>query len=103
MALAELPAGQLRNYGGAALTQADWAARMDALDWQMVQRVQAEGTDQLLPELVPLRVLAAALQVRFRGEVAGRHFDDAVRTAKTMFALARHLGDYPAEAANRVG
>ncbi len=103
MPLAELPAGQLRNYGGGALKQADWAARMDALDWQMVQRVQTEGTDQLLPELVPLRVLATALQVRFRGEVAGRHFDDAVRTAKTMFALARHLGDYPAEAANRVG
>src|SRR5581483_9839120 len=34
---------------------------------------------------------------------AGRRFDDAVRTAKTMFALARHLGEYPAEAANRVG
>src|SRR5262249_39386089 len=38
-----------------------------------------------------------------RGQVAGRHFDDAIGTAKTMFALARHLGEYPAEAANLVG
>ena len=41
--------------------------------------------------------------MRFRGEAAGRRFDDAVRTAKTMFALARHLGEHPTEAANRVG
>ena len=55
------------------------------------------------PELGRLQILAAALQVRFRIEVAGQHFDDAVRTAKTMLALARHLGDYPAETANLLG
>src|SRR5205823_1187631 len=38
-----------------------------------------------------------------RGEVARRDFDDAVRTAKTMFALARHLGEYPTTAGNRAG
>src|SRR5205085_1656341 len=42
-------------------------------------------------------------QVRFRAEVAGRHFDDALRTAKTMFALGRHLGDHPTEVADLVG
>jgi hypothetical protein len=103
MPLAELPAARLRQYGGGALTQADWGARLDALDWQALQRVQTDGLDLLLPEVGPLRILAAALQVRFRAEAAGRHFDDAVRTAKTMFALARHLGEYPAEAANLVG
>ena len=41
--------------------------------------------------------------MRFRGEVARKDFDDAIRTAKTMFALARHLGEYPTLAANRVG
>jgi hypothetical protein len=101
--LAELPADKLRHYGGHALTQADWGARLDALDWQVLQRVQTEGPDLLLPEVGPLRILAAALQVRFRGQVAGRHYDDAISTAKTMFALARHLGEYPAEAANLVG
>jgi hypothetical protein len=103
MPLAELPADKLRDYGGNALKQADWAARLDTPDWQLLQRVQSDGLDLLLPEVGSLRVLAAALQVRFRAQVAGRHFDDAVHTAKTMFALARHLGEYPAEAANLVG
>jgi hypothetical protein len=103
MPLAELPADKLRDYGGNALRQADWAARLDALDWQLTQRIQSDGLDVPLSELEPLRVLVAALQVRFRGRVAGRHFDDAIHTAKTMFALARHLGEYPADAANLVG
>jgi hypothetical protein len=103
MALAKLPAEQLRHYGGNALKQADWGARLDAIDWQVLERVQGEGSDLRTPELGPLRVLAAALQVRFRGQVAGRHFDEAAGTAKTMFALARHLGEYPAEAAGRLG
>jgi hypothetical protein len=103
MPLAELPAEKLRDYGGFALRQADWAARLDTSDWQATQRIQADALDLSVPDVGPLHILAAALRVRFRGEVAGRRFDDAVRTAKTMFALARHLGEYPAEAANRVG
>ena len=41
--------------------------------------------------------------MRFRGEVAERQFDKAIRTAKTMFALSRHLGEHPTEVANLVG
>jgi hypothetical protein len=103
MPLAEMPADKLRQYGGSALTRADWAARLDTPDWQVLQRAQVDGLDLALPELGPLGVLAAALHVRFRAEVAGRHFDDAVRTAKTLFALARHLGEHPTEVANRLG
>ncbi|MGH7222846.1 MAG: hypothetical protein ACRELF_06445, partial [Gemmataceae bacterium] len=103
MPLAKLAMEKGRDYGGNALRQADWAARLNAIDWEMVSRVQSEGMELSLPELGPLRVLAAALQVRFRIEVAGRRFDDAVRTAKTMFMLARHLGEYPAESANLTG
>ncbi len=92
-----------RRYGGYALEQADWAARLDALDWQVLERVQADGFSLRQPELGPLRVLATALKVRFRIEVAGRRYDDAVRTAKTMFAFARHLGENPTRAANQLG
>jgi hypothetical protein len=101
--LAELPAEELREYGRFALGQADWAARLDTLDWDALRRVQADGLDVAVPEVPPLRVLAAALQVRFRGQVAGRHYDDAFRSAKTLFALARHLGEHPTQAANLVG
>jgi hypothetical protein len=103
MPLAELPVEKLRNYGGSALTQADWAARLDAIDWQALQRIQAEGSELTLPEPEPLRILGMALRVRFRAEIAERRFDDAIRTCKTMFGLARHLGEYPADAANRAG
>ena len=42
-----------------------------------------------------MRALASALQGRFRDEIALRKFDDAIFTAKTMFALSRHLGEHP--------
>jgi hypothetical protein len=103
MPLAELAAKKLPSYGGHALTQADWGARLDTLDWQLLQRVQTEGMDLRLPELPPLRILGPALQVRLRIEVARRDFDDAVRTAKTMFAMARHLGEHPTVAGNLDG
>jgi hypothetical protein len=103
MPLGELPADKLRHYGGFALRQADWAARLDALDWQTLERIQNGGMEKLPDELGPLQDLAAALHVRFRAEVAGRHFDDAIGTAKTMFALARHLGEHPTEVADLVG
>jgi hypothetical protein len=103
MPLAELPLDKLRDYGRNALRQADWAARLDAIDWQELQHVQEGGVEEVLPGVGPLQVLAAALQVRFRAEVAGRRFDDAIRTAKTMFALSRHLGEHPSEVANLVG
>jgi hypothetical protein len=101
--LAELPAQRLYDYGGSALTQADWAARLDTLDWQDLHRIREGGLEQMPPEVGPLQVLASALQVRFRAEVAGRRFEDANRSAKTMFALARHLGEHPSEVANLVG
>ncbi|AMV24730.1 hypothetical protein VT84_10065 [Gemmata sp. SH-PL17] len=103
MTLKELASEPLSNYGGSALTQTDWGARLDTVDWQVLDRIQAEGPDLRLPELAPLHLLAASLQIRFRVEVARGEYDDAIRTAKTMFALARHLSDYPTTAANRIG
>jgi hypothetical protein len=103
MPLGELPAEKLRQYGGSILRQADWAARLDAVDWQALERIQNGGMESLADELGPLQDLAAVLHVRFRAEVAAKHFDDAVRTAKTMFALARHLGEHPTEVADLVG
>src|SRR5262249_53116395 len=75
----------------------------ETCDWQLLRHVQIDGMELLQPELARLQILASALQVRFRGQVAGGHFNDAIRTAKTMFAFARHLGEYPRESANRLG
>src|SRR5262249_62239029 len=49
--LAELPAKDLREYGGGALRQADLAARLDALDWEVLQRMEADGLDLPPPHL----------------------------------------------------
>src|SRR5713226_5054378 len=37
MPLTELPLDEVRNYGRVPLQQADWAARLDTLDWQNLQ------------------------------------------------------------------
>jgi hypothetical protein len=89
--------------GRAALRQADRAARMDRPDWQILLKVKTDGIGLLLPDVQKLRSLAAALQERFRGEVALRHFNEALGTAKTMFAISRHMGEHPTLIGDLVG
>ena len=103
MPLAELPARELLEYGGLALRQADWAARLDTPDWQMLLNLKAEGIYLMIPDVQQLRPLASALKVRMRAEVALGRFDDALRTAKTLIALARHLGEHPTFVGNLFG
>jgi hypothetical protein len=103
MPLKELPAQELRDYGGFHLRQADWSARLDKPDWQILLQLKTDGISLLLPDVQQLRQLANALKVRFRAEVALGRFDDAVRTAKTMFAMSRHLSEHPTFIGNLVG
>jgi hypothetical protein len=91
------------GYGGGALRHADWSARLDALDWQALARIQEGGLDTLPAEVGPLQLLGEALQARFRIEVSRWRHDDAIRTAATMFTLSRHLGEHPSEGGNLVG
>src|SRR5262245_16365678 len=49
--LADLPLDKLRDYGRSALKQADWSARLDTPDWQLLPRVQSSGVDMLVPGL----------------------------------------------------
>jgi hypothetical protein len=93
--LNELPAKELEDYGGPMLRLADRAARMDKPDWQIVPKLKTDGINTLLPDVQQMRQLAQALQLRFRAETALRRFDASTRTAKTMFALARHMGEHP--------
>ena len=101
--LGELPAKELLDYGGFALTQADWAARLDTPDWQIRLNLKSDGVAVLLPDLQQLQPLANALKVRFRAEVALGQFENAVQSAKTMFAMARHLGEHPTIVGNLEG
>ena len=103
MPLNELPAQKLRDEDRYALSEADWAARLDSPNWQVLLKLKADGFELLLPEVQQLRSLARGLQVRFRAEIAQCRFDDAIRTAKTMFAMSRHLGEHPSLIGNLVG
>jgi hypothetical protein len=103
MPLVGLRLETLPEYGGGPLNRADWAARLDTLDWQALRRIQDGSMEKLPAELGPLQRLAEALQVRFRAEVARQRFDDGIRTAKTMLMLSRHLGEHPTEVAGLLG
>jgi hypothetical protein len=103
MPLKELPLDQMRHYGGWPLTQADEAARMDRPDWQVTLPLKREGAYLRLPDVQQARLLATALHVRCRAEIAGRRFDDAVGTFKTVFALSRHFAEHPTLMADLIG
>jgi hypothetical protein len=100
--LAELPDG-LNDYGHGSLRQADYAARLDGCDWQILHQLRTEGMLLPLSDVQQLRMLAAALKVRYRGQVKAGKIDDAIRTHQTLFALARHLGEHPTLIGNLVG
>jgi hypothetical protein len=95
MPLKELPALELEEYGRLALRHADRAARLDNPDWQVLLKLKSDGINLLLPEVQQIRSVARALAVRFRSEIALGRFDDAIRTAKTLFAMSRHLSEHP--------
>jgi hypothetical protein len=99
MPLKDLPVKELRGYGP---RQIDYAARLTTPDWQVLPQLK-EGFYLLLPDVQQMRLLAAVLKVRFRGEVADGRFDDAVVTAQTMFALSRHMGEHPTLIGDLVG
>ena len=102
--LADLGNAEFAYFVGTnALKQADWGARLDAIDWQVTDRIKGEGLDATFPEMPAYGVLAESLHVRLRIEIHGKKFGDAIVTAKTMLMLARHLGEHPALAANTVG
>jgi hypothetical protein len=103
MPLAELRQKGMRNYGTSLLRRVDEAARFDTPDWQILQKAKVDGMRLLLPEIQQLRSLEAALKVRFRAEIAEGRFEEALVTAKTQFALARHLGEHPTLIGGLVG
>jgi hypothetical protein len=97
------PSNTQDSLNSSALRQADRAARMDKPDWQILHKMKTDGIGLLLPDLQKMRALANDLRTRFREEITLRRFDDALVTARTMFALSRHTGEHPCLIGNLVG
>jgi hypothetical protein len=104
MPLKKLPLKEMQYYcTNAGLRQADYAARLDTPDWQILLKLKSDGVSLLLPDAQKLRALADALQIRFRIEIAERRFAEAIITAKTMLALARHFNEHPTLIGDLIG
>jgi hypothetical protein len=101
--LTDIPPGSLRGYGGRTLRQADFAARLEYADWNILPQVRAEGYQLRLPEAQSLRALGSALAVRCRGQIVDKDYEGAIQTLQTIFALARHMGDCPSIITGQVG
>jgi hypothetical protein len=96
-------AADRESLGRYGLRLADRAARLDKPDWQILLKTKTDGVSLLLPDVQKMRALANGLQARFHQEVALRHFDDALVTAKTMFAMSRHMNEHPTLIGELVG
>ena len=101
--LSDIKPGELKGYGGSATRQADIAARHEICDWNLLPQIRSDGYMLLLPDLQQLRMLAYALVVRGRGEIVDGDHDGAIRTLKTLFALARHTSEHPTLIGTLVG
>ena len=94
---------ELVNYGGSAVKQAFYAARLDTVDWQLLNQMRSDGISLLLPDVQQMRMLAVVLKIRTRGEIARGEFDAATRTLQTQFALARTFNEQPTLIGHLVG
>lgn len=94
---------ELVNYGGSAVKQAFYAARLDTVDWQLLNQMKSDGIGLLLPDVQQMRMLTAVLKVRARGEIARGELDAAVQTLQTQFALARIFNEQPTLVGHLVG
>jgi hypothetical protein len=89
------PQGPQDTISKSALRLADRAARMDKPDWQILPKIRTEGFSLIISDVQGIRALAAALKERFQTEISSGHIDDALVTAKTMFAISRHMSEHP--------
>jgi hypothetical protein len=75
--------------------EVDLAARREYIDWELTSRVRSEGIGMLLPDMQSLRLTANMLALRARLEIADQHYDKALYTLQTGYALGQDLGDAP--------
>jgi hypothetical protein len=102
--LADLPRHDLsRLLDDRMLREVDRGARRAYVDWEMTELVRKEGIFLLIPDAGALRDIGMLLAVRARLEIAAGHFDKALVTLQTGFALARHIGDGPILICDLVG
>ncbi len=89
--------------GRGVMREVDRAARRAYCDWELTERIRAEGAGVLLPDVQTLREFAMILSARARLELADGETDKALYTCATGLALSRHLAEAPTVVQNLVG
>src|SRR5262249_21167077 len=79
------------------------AARCTQCDWQMDDRISAEGISLVMEEIQQCRWLAAALKYRVRAKLAEGKIDEALAGIRTGMTLGRHVGEGPTLIVHLVG
>ncbi len=79
------------------------ATRCNQCDWQMEDRINAEGISFVMEEIQQCRGLAAALKYRVRAKLAQGKVDDALRDIRLGITLGRHVGEGPTLIVHLVG
>lgn len=77
------------------LREVERGAIAERCDWEYLPRLRAEGISLLLPEIQECRTLARALALRTRLELAEGRFDDAAKSLRAGFQLAKNVGEGP--------
>jgi hypothetical protein len=94
--LTQLPLADMRYLEKLeSLQEVDRAARREYCDWEMTERVKADGIRLLLPDVQSFRAFATLLALRSRLELAEGRFDRAAYTLQTGFSLARDVANAP--------
>jgi hypothetical protein len=77
------------------LREIDRAARCSYCDWELTDRLKADGIGLLLPDIQSMRSFANLLALRARMEMLDRDNDKVVRTFQTGLGMSRHVADAP--------
>jgi hypothetical protein len=85
------------------MKEIDRAARTEHCDWQMTERVKAEGISMLLPDVQGFRQFGMFLAIRARQEIVAKQYDKAVYSLQSGFALSQHVNEAPILISNLVG
>ncbi len=96
--LAALPVADVKKYlaqYATVLREVDRAALADTCDWQLLPRLRAEGISLPIGEIQECRTLARVLALRTRLELAENRFDDAAKSLRAGFQMAKHVGEGP--------
>jgi len=97
--LQQLPLDKLKDLDTTPWKMIDTAARLELPNWQCrFWEWKKYGWGEWkgpLPEVVLMPDVVGRLQMRIRIQLADGRLNDAIATAKTLFAICRHLGECP--------